>query len=147
MLKELGLINAQQLWLDEVSRSKGVLITQYLVQGEEHIEEPNLLLNKLICGMEFEETLENKLILTDKEKHLCNELLEAVISHWPALKNTSIDGLRNSFLYRRGKLVLDFDSNQLLVEQKAWDVLMAQLPWGVGVVKTPWMKKLLHVNW
>ena len=66
--------------------------------------------------------------------------------HWGALKSTSIDGLRNSFLMRNGKLSKE-EIWQLTVENKAWDVLLAQLPWGISMVKTPWMEELLYVHW
>ena len=131
---------------DEIQR-RATLLTQYLLIGETEIPEYQLLLNKILCGYPIFNTVEYELQLTIQEKKETEELLLSVIEYWTALKNTSIDGLRNSFLQRPGKLSELKDGWLLQVEQKSYDVLMNYLPWGIGMIKLPWMKNLLRVEW
>jgi len=75
-------------------------------------------------------------------------LLQAVIGHWDALRNTTPDGLRGTFLTRPGKLSQRPDGDYLLqVESQSFDILLERLPWGIGVVKLPWMERMLWVEW
>lgn len=147
LFRAMKLTTEDNLWINALCQRRAVLITQYLVTGKVDIDESTLLLNKFLCGVELDEPIERELILLEDEEHLCNELLEIVISRWAVIKSTSVEGLRNSFLMRDGQLSLQEESAKLIVEQKAWDVLLAQLPWGIGVVRTPWMKGLLHTTW
>jgi hypothetical protein len=74
-------------------------------------------------------------------------LLKAAIKHWSALKNTSPDGLREGFLQREGKLILNDFQDRLIVESKAQDVLLSYLPWGYSIFKLAWMKGALYIEW
>lgn len=144
---KLEYISENNEWKNEKSRIKAVLITEYLVSGEERFDEHKLILNKILCGMPLELPLESEFIPNENERLLSRQLLEAVISNWSALKNTSVEGLQNTFLKRNGKLEMKNDNWAMTVEQKAWDILLAQLPWGIGIVKSPWMDNLIHVSW
>jgi hypothetical protein len=70
-----------------------------------------------------------------------------VIERWEKLKNTSAEGLRNSFILREAILYFADDSWSLKVEQKGYDILLQTLPWAYGYIKTPWMKNHLSVEW
>ncbi len=74
-------------------------------------------------------------------------LLQSVIRYWPPLKNTSVDGLRHSFLQREGKLEQKQNGWLLTVEQKTIDILLDKLPWGFSTVTLPWMKEMISVDW
>ena len=88
---------------------------------------------------------EGLLIQSDREE--AETVLQAAISHWQALKNTSINGLRSSFLLRQG-LVREVENGwRLRVERKPFDILLDQLPWGIGIIKLPWMEEILWVEW
>jgi hypothetical protein len=63
------------------------------------------------------------------------------------LKGTSIDGLRETFLQRNGKLFTKNDNLALQIEQSSIDMLLDHLPWNLGIIKLPWMKDLLKVEW
>jgi hypothetical protein len=73
-------------------------------------------------------------------------LLTAVTQQWSALRETSIDGLRESFLKRDGKLEEE-DSFYLKIEQKPFDLLLDQIPWNISKIKLSWMPKILNVEW
>ncbi len=76
-------------------------------------------------------------------------LLQAVRQHWPALRSTSLQTLRVSFLQRRGLLrrAADGPGWQLQVQAEAFDLLLASLPWSLAWVKLPWMPHPLAVDW
>jgi Contractile injection system tape measure protein len=147
LFRVLELTGEKNEWLHASGQAKAVLVTQYMISGEEETTENILPLNKLLCGMPLELPVEQHLSLTEVEKDHIRDLLNAVVSHWSILKDTSADGLRNTFLIREGKLAPDENGWLLQVEQKAWDVLLTHLPWGISMIKTPWMDELLRVEW
>jgi hypothetical protein len=63
------------------------------------------------------------------------------------LKNTSQEGLRQSFLQRDGLLMVKPASMKLQVERRGFDILLDQLPWNMGIIKTQWMDEPLSVDW
>jgi hypothetical protein len=141
-----------ELWIDKQwkqtsSQHNAVHVLEYLVSGLEEFPEFNLPLNKILCGMDVAEVLQPVSELTSSVKAECKLLLHEVIHHWSILKNTSIDGLRETFLQRNGK-VSRVDNGWLLnVEQKGVDVLLNGLPWGIGVIKLPWIADTVFVEW
>ena len=76
-----------------------------------------------------------------------NDLLLSVIEYWSILKDTTPDGLRESFLKRDGKLVFKNKEWLLQVEQKGYDMLLQHLPWNINMILLPWMKHLLKCEW
>jgi len=85
--------------------------------------------------------------LTDAEKETADGLLQAVIQHWKKLNNTSVAGLRESFLRREGKVCVIDEGLQLTVESKAYDMLLDSVPWGYSTIKFSWMKDTIQVKW
>ena len=146
LFQELQLAKDKR-WVSEEAQQKAVLITEFLVSGEEEFPEFNLTLNKIICGIDLKSTLISEISITVEVITSCEELLTEVIKHWSVLKNTGIESLRETFLRRNGKLT-QVDKGWLLqVEQMGMDVLLNKLPWGIGIVKLPWMEEILHVEW
>jgi len=84
-------------WISERSQNKAVLLTQYLITGETVFYENQLVLNKLLCGLDVDSVLDLSIKLSKKDLTEAQGLLEAVIAYWKILKNTSIDGLRETF--------------------------------------------------
>ena len=76
-----------------------------------------------------------------------DEMLQSLIEYWSVLKNTSVDGLRESFLKRSGKLSLKNKQWLLQIEQRSYDMLLQQLPWSISMIKLPWMANLLVTEW
>ena len=85
--------------------------------------------------------------LTNIEIEVTAQLYAAMQQQWPQIKNSSFDGFRVSFLQRHGILTLGEEGWNLVVEQRAYDVLLQTLPWGYGMIKTPWMDKILTATW
>jgi hypothetical protein len=137
----------ENAWIDEAAVYKAILATQFMVTGKDETEEFDLVLNKILCGFESDEVVPTTIKLDEETKTECENLLKAVITHWEVLRNTSIDGLREAFLQRNGKLSKVDGGWLLQVEQKAIDILLNHLPWGIGIIKLPWMNEMIHVDW
>lgn len=146
LFKNLG-YRDEQGWLSEDLHEKAVLISQYLITEKMEIPEYDLCLNKIMCGFPIENPVSSQLGLSIKEIQEADDLLKSVVGYWKALKSTSPDALRSTFLQRKGKLVQESKGWLLRVEGKTWDVLMDQLPWGVSMIKNDFMTEWLYVEW
>lgn len=131
----------------ESDQSLAARLLQFLVFGENELAENFYPLNKIICGMGIFQVLGEEIQITKESKTECEDLLQAVIGHWSVLKNTSIYGLRETFLQRAGKISRVEKVWKLQVERKTVDVLLDKLPWGLGIVKLPWMDDMMFVEW
>lgn len=147
LFDRLGYLEGQQ-FRDDASRQRAALLLQFLASGASEVPEYQLPLNKLLCGMLQSQPLPRELALTTAETELGESLLKAVIARWDALKNTSIAGLRETFLLRPGKLEwLPDDRIVLTVETKTLDILLDRRPWSISIIKLPWMAAPLYVTW
>lgn len=128
--------------------ARATVLIHHLVSGEEKYVEWNLLLPKILCGL-LPATLvpTGTIVLQQDERREAAALLVAVIEHWSVLRNTSPDGLRQSFLQREGRLTEKEGAWRLLVQPAAHDVLLQHLPWSISIIKLPWMKAPVYVDW
>jgi hypothetical protein len=129
------------------SQTMAVHLMHYLATKEELAAEYDQVMEKFLCGWDPDMPIAKEIPLSQGMKSESETLLGAAIRHWSALKSTSPDGLREGFLQRDGKLILNEFQNRLIVENKAQDVLLSYLPWGFSVFKLPWMKSPLYVEW
>ncbi|MDR3479533.1 MAG: contractile injection system tape measure protein, partial [Burkholderiaceae bacterium] len=128
-------------------RMHAAYLLQYLVAGKQDAPEPALLLNKILCGVGTALPLDEPEPLKASEEKLSEQLLLAVIGHWKKLSNTSIAGLRETFLMRAGYLTRRDDDWVLQVQPGPYDVLMQSLPWSIATIRLPWMERPLWVQW
>ena len=119
----------------------------FLATGNEDVFEVNLVFEKFLCGVPLKMPVQYKSLLTDSIKTEANDLLVEVVKYWPALKNTSADGLRQMFIQRDGKLIQEEKKYRLIVERKAQDVLLEKLNWNISVIKLPWISNILFTEW
>ena len=132
--------------MDQANRAVHYL--QYLVNGQTASPEYELALNKLLCGISLEEPVISEIEITEEEKDLCDQMLNAgVINNWPPVQNTSKEGFQESFLQREGKITETESCWLLQVEKKAFDLLLQQLPWRLSPVLFSWMDKKIEVEW
>jgi len=134
-------------WTHKRARYEAVHLLRYLCTGERNCAEHALILEKICCGVAIAEPIPRNLDLRPEVVAEADALLAAVIEHWKALRNTSVDGLRITFLTRDGVLTRSDDGWQLRVERKTLDVLLDRIPWGYSTVALPWRDDLLHVEW
>ncbi len=124
-----------------------VRLLGYLSDGDEDLPEYRLVFQKILAGLTEEEPLEAIAPPTDEMLASCDELLEAVLQHWTALKSTGPGGLREGFLQRPGMLRAAGNGMQLEMEKRAQDVLITRLPWSCSMVRLSWMSQFITVNW
>ncbi len=132
---------------DRDTAERAVHCVQFLVDGNVASPEYQLVLNKLLCGVRPGRPIRRGIDLSDAETEQLESLLSAVTQHWKALENTSIDGLRESFLQRGGRLQRKQDAWHLAVETRAYDLLLDQLPWSYSTIKFAWMDRVIYVDW
>lgn len=142
----LGLAN-EKAFLSPEAAERAVHLLQYLGAGITATPEPQLVLNKVLCGLPLHTPVLREFIITPQETEAIDGLLRAMIAHWKIIGNTTVAGLRESFLQREGRLSRDDDGWQLQVEPRSFDMLLDQLPWGFSLLKFPWMERPLHVEW
>ena len=132
---------------DIESRDRAVMLSQYLVVGTDAILEEDLPLNKLLLGIPLIEFVDTSLSLTDFEKSMTESLLQGIIANWTTLGNTSIQGLRETFLNREGALVKKEMDYKLKVKTETFDVLIPTIPWNISMIQTSFMNFRLLVEW
>lgn len=132
---------------DNEARQQAVLLLEFIASEDENPADDKLLFNKLLCGYPLDAPITVSLQMDENLEQLCSGLLEAIISSWAILGNTTINGLRESFLLREGKLNVNEENTELMVDPRAYDMLLDQLPWSLSPVKLSWMQQNLIVYW
>ena len=134
-------------FVDGAARQKAVFLLHFLATGRTEAPEYELVLPKVLCGYSPETQMPGRLELAPEEYAEADELLGMVLVRWDKMQGTSIEGLRESFLRREGKLFRRNDRLTLVVESHAIDVLLDYLPWNLSLVKLPWLQEILFVEW
>ena len=129
------------------AHQKALSLLYYLATGKTGPEEYQLVVPKILCGYPLQQPVESDIAISDAEKEEGDALLHSVIGHWDILRDTSPDGLRESFLQREGKLFTDQDCFCFRVESRGIDILLDHLPWNISVIQLPWRKELIKVDW
>ncbi len=127
--------------------SRAVHVLQYLVDTRLDAPEPQLALNKLLCGLSVTCPVHPSISLDPDSREICDDLSRAMIANWRAIANSSTEALRESFLQRAGRLVHQDACWQLVVQRKSLDVLVDQIPWSIAMIFHRWMREPLHVTW
>ena len=126
---------------------RAVHLLQYLVNESSNSPEYQLVLNKLLCGVKTGIPIRREIEVSANEKEIVESLLQGMIQNWKAIANTSIAGLRESFLQRNARLQLKDDAWHLAVEAKPYDMLLDQIPWSYSTIKYVWMERVIYVDW
>lgn len=122
-------------------------LIQYLVNGEEEHPEYQLVLNKLLCGLEINEPVPSSAHLQEEEKQEVIRMLEHLMKYWTVMENASVEGFRNSFFKREGLLRQTGDGWSLKVEKKSFDIVMDSMPWSIQMISLPCMNEIIYVEW
>ncbi len=146
LFEMLGLTE-KSAFKDSQAAVRGVHMLQFLVDEHTDCPEYQLVLNKLLCGVKTGKPIAREVSLSPAEKQQLEGLLRGLIQNWKSLGNTSVAGLRESFLQRQGRLQLRDDAWHLLVEAKPFDMLLDQIPWSYSTIKFPWMERVIYVEW
>jgi len=147
LLQHTGFMDDERQFFPE-AKDKATVLLQHLVYESPLAEEGELPLNKILVGLQPTSFVDPLLFeYTPQVQRECEDALEAIIAHWSVLRNTSVAGLRETFLQRGGKLTSRTDGWLLQVDSHGVDVLLASLPWSIGIVKLPWMDGITYVEW
>ena len=146
LFTKLDLIDKRE-FKSRYAAEKAVHVLEYMVTGEQSAPEYRLVLNKLLCGMEPDRAIHQLCLLEKSETDLIRELLLSMIAHWKALGKTSVEGFRQSFLIREGRLEVTENAWTLVVAPKPFDMLLDRIPWTFSPIRLPWMDRVLHVRW
>lgn len=146
LLERLGMIRSDQ-FLSKDQQMKAVLLLQYTMLDQPPLGEHHLPFNKLLCGLPLQEPIRTSIDNTEKELKVIHGMIEAIIQHWSAIGKSSIEGFRESWFWRKGKLQNKEENWELRVEQKSYDVLLDRIPFSLSPIKYTWMDKPIIVKW
>jgi hypothetical protein len=144
--KELGLLKGL-LWKNEECRYRAIHLLNFLSTGMDNQPEYSLVLEKIICSTPVVEPIPLGIKLKENERAEALLLLESVIEHWKAIKNTTVEGLRETFLKRDGIITRHEQGWLVQIERKSWDVLLDKMPWGFSTLNLPWNDYLIYTEW
>ncbi|GHT70756.1 hypothetical protein AGMMS50239_39470 [Bacteroidia bacterium] len=145
--KRLEYLNEEGTFKSPYHQVRAVHLLQAFT-GEQTKHYDHLLhLNKIICGLDISFPVNPLFRATANEKEEILSLLESVIIHWKILKGTSVNGLQESFIRRKGVLEKSERDWILRVENKGIDILLNDLPWAISLLSLPWNDFLIHVDW
>lgn len=132
---------------DDALAQRGVQLLQFMVTGLPDMQEHELVLNKILCGVPLETPIDEHIDLTELEIEVTESLLRGLLANWDKLKSSSIDSLREGFLIRDGYLEQNAMGWQLEVDRKAMDILVDFIPWSYSLIKLSWMGMSLSTKW
>ncbi len=142
----VGLLEAGR-FKDAEAAERAVHLMQLVVTGKTDAPEYQLGLNKILCGVGSGTPIVREIEATAQETEVVEALIKGMIGHWTAIGNTSVAGLRETFLQRPGALYFKDDAWQLKVQAGPIDMLLDRLPWSFSIIKHPWMERSVHVTW
>lgn len=146
LFRAAGLLEGSGIPNELLPRAAALL--HWLATGADDAAEFELPLVKVLVGRAPEvPVVIGGGVLRDADMREATAVLESVITHWAALRGTSVAGLRTSFLRRTGLLREADDGWRLQPMPEGFDVLLNHLPWGIGVVRLPWMPRPIYVEW
>lgn len=148
LFENTGILERGDTEFSSFALARAAALLYFLATGREEMYEYEIGFIKVLLGQHPAEPLplcEGLLSPGDKEE--ADSVLVSVCKHWRALKNTSLQGLRSSFIERQALLREEESGWRLQVERKSYDILLDQLPWSTGIVKLPWMKKAIYTEW
>jgi hypothetical protein len=129
------------------AQQRAALLLQYVYDPTGPFFEEDLVLNKLLCGLPLEDVLPGEFEVTELEQEIAGQMLDAIISHWELVKNSSQEGFRESWLMREGKLSRKEKHWELRIEQRPFDVLLDYKPFSISPVQFSWMEVPIQVIW
>lgn len=127
---------------------RAATLLHFLATGSDEVYEYELGFIKILLGLQPEIPLMvSQGLIETRDREESEALLTAVIRYWSVLKNTSVSGLRSSFLQRPGLLREVERGWQIQIESKPFDMLLDYLPWSISVIKLPWMTRPIYTEW
>ena len=146
LFKKLDLLD-NKAFKSHYAAETAVHVLEYMVTGEQSAPEYRLVLNKLLCGLEPNRPTHKLFLLEKAQTDVTRELILSMIAHWKVLGKTSVEGFRQSFLTREGRLEATEEAWNLVVAPKPFDMLLDRIPWTFSPIRLAWMDRPLYVHW
>ncbi|MBP1652233.1 MAG: hypothetical protein H6Q26_2390, partial [Bacteroidetes bacterium] len=134
-------------FVDSKAQQRAIRLLQLLVDGRTDHAEHELVLNKILCNYPLEQPLTPDIEITQLEKELAVQLINAAIQQWEKMRNSSVDSFRASFLQREGLVWQAQDAWFQKVTPRGYDIILQTLPWSFGMIKTSWTDKFFYTEW
>lgn len=144
--EELGLLENES-FKNLKAQWTAARLLDFIATGTTKSQEPTLVIQKFLCGIPVTEPMNYEVEVSHKQTHEAEQMMEALIKHWSTLKNTSIEGLRETFIQRNGKLTTTDDKSLIQIERQPYDILLDKLPWNLSTIKLPWIEQMINVEW
>jgi hypothetical protein len=144
---QLGYLDPFRKFASSYQAARGAMLLQYLYNLQTSQEEEAMVLNKVLCGLHPESFVPAFYDPTDEEKDMCNQMIEAIISHWTIISAHDVAGFRDTWLWRTGKLTLKEEKYELKVDKQPYDILMDSLPFTLSPATLSWCDKYIYVEW
>ena len=109
MLFQTLQLSTENKFSSSKKQHSAVLYLQYLATRISNTEEKNLPLNNILCGLDPATPHASELKITEADNKLISEMIEAIISHWTAIGNASVDSFHTTWLMREGILKEETD--------------------------------------
>lgn len=130
------------------SLEKAVALLYFIATGKSEAKDYELAVPKVLCGMQLHRVVsEQAFLLTEVEREEALNLIQAAIEQWDIIRDTSVEGLRESFLAREGKILMKDNDIEFRIESKGIDLLLDNLPWNLNLIKFQWLDQFIHVEW
>lgn len=151
LFKTLALTD-QEVFVSTNAQQKAIHLLAYL-SGEtlqstdQGIAEPQLLLNKILCGMQPSEPVWSVCWLSEYEKSAAQKLISDVIKRLEPNGELSCETFIEQFVQRPGMVEVKDQQWQLRIEPEGRDILLHQHFPSYCTVQYPWMPVPLTVVW
>lgn len=130
------------------AREKAVHLLHYSAGGMTgRKEEQELVLHKILCGMNWDEPVDAEADLGEEQLDESDEMLAAFLRYWERMNQSSPDELRANFLLRQGRLERTGEEWLLTVETAEHDFLLDSAPAPFDLIALPWMEIPIRVVW
>jgi hypothetical protein len=130
------------------SIEKAVVLLNFIATGKSEAKDHALAVPKILCGIHPQAVIsEESFLLAEAECEEALSMVEAAIGQWEIIGDTSVEGLRESFLAREGKLLIKESGITFRIESRGIDLLLDHLPWNLSLISFSWLDKLIHVEW
>lgn len=152
LLKEtflkLGYIDPTGKFKVDTMRERAVHFLGYLAYEQPRMPEEEMVLCKLMVGMELDKPLALEFKLTESEIKMTSTLIDLIRSKWMGMEKSNNVIFRKSWLMREGRLQKDNREDYVLrVDQKGYDVLLGRLSIGIPRFEYPWTSTTMRVEW
>lgn len=125
-----------------------VHLLRYVATGAiGEVQDHELGFCKVMAGLHPTDPVPTEIPLTEAQCAAADEMVDAVIANWGAVKRTSRAGLRQTFLQRAGNIRSDENGWIVHLERETMDILLDRIPWGYSTIRLGWQPKMIFVQW